>query len=577
MGRYCKRIAAAAALILAASPCLAAGNDIEQVTINMPAVTTYYRTDTPQDIPQAFLGGESLTYQGGGLFSETGEGAVYYVLLDISASIPSSRFEDIKSSLVSFRQSLRPVDQMVLITFGDAVTTVLDGSEEGGTADSLILGLANRDQNTLLFDAIDQTARTITKATDQDPKRRVMVVVSDGKDCADNTKTVASMEKNLTSNGIPAYTMAVENNEGDTAAVVTDYRSKFSAMASETGGIPWTVDQAQSVLDGFTKMREAVLNTMKGEFQAGSNLVSNQNEEFVLTFTDGEKDTVSVLVSRNQPDVSSPRILSVAMAKSNAFKITYSEAVDNAEQPSNYQVSLEGKALPVRQVAKADTENAYLLVFSEDLRNGNYQLDIQNVCDHSNEKNALEASSYELTVTDGVEEEIEEEAEPGLLERLQKWLPYILIGALALIVLPLVFFIRKIRKGRINVVDGTVVEPDDIGKKIHIQVDDPKKKGRNLVIWIGGSNGKWKRIEYLLEGSAFVGRNSSRCNIYCDDPTISGQHFFISEEADGNIYVTDLPTNKNGTYLNGSRFTGQRMLHPGDDIGAGQIHFRVEW
>ena len=57
---------------------------------------------------------------------------------------------------------------------------------------------------------------------------------------------------------------------------------------------------------------------------------------------------------------------------------------------------------------------------------------------------------------------------------------------------------------------------------------------------------------------------------------MSKQHFNLSVEADGNVYVTDLGS-LNGTAVNGVRIQGSRKLEPGDEISAGNIRFVIQW
>ena len=106
------------------------------------------------------------------------------------------------------------------------------------SAAAVINGLQNDNANTVLFDAINTAADMIWKVGDSSEKRRIITVISDGKDCADDTRNAESTENTLKSRGIPVYTMAVENNEGDTEAETQNYRSKFAAMARNTGGVP---------------------------------------------------------------------------------------------------------------------------------------------------------------------------------------------------------------------------------------------------------------------------------------------------------------------------------------------------
>ena len=152
---------------------------IEQVYINMPDVIAYYRAPDNSGEIEGYLGGEKLHLQELKKFSETDESAEYYILLDISASIRKSRFEEIRSALTEFLQNMRGDDSMVLITFGDAVQNVLNGTETRDAAATTISQLENNNQNTLLFEAIDAAAEQIVKAGDSTEKRRVMVVISD--------------------------------------------------------------------------------------------------------------------------------------------------------------------------------------------------------------------------------------------------------------------------------------------------------------------------------------------------------------------------------------------------------------
>ena len=95
---------------------------IEQVFINMPDVTTYYRSPSEENELEAFLDGEPLSLTDNQRFSETGEPVEYYVLLDISASIRQTRFEDIKASLTQFMNGLRETDSLKRIAYSVANT-----------------------------------------------------------------------------------------------------------------------------------------------------------------------------------------------------------------------------------------------------------------------------------------------------------------------------------------------------------------------------------------------------------------------------------------------------------------------
>lgn len=125
---------------------------------------------------------------------------------------------------------------MVLMTFGNQTEVKLDGNQSSEDAQGVISQLVNQDQNTVFFDAISNVTDMINRADAQSQMRRVVVIISDGKDCSDNTRNMDNVEKDLMANGIPVYSVAVENNEGDSKDTISNYQGKFSALARNTGG-----------------------------------------------------------------------------------------------------------------------------------------------------------------------------------------------------------------------------------------------------------------------------------------------------------------------------------------------------
>ncbi|MBR2764778.1 MAG: VWA domain-containing protein, partial [Blautia sp.] len=546
-----------------------------QVYIRMPTVMSYYRPSEGTESPSAWLGGEKLKLTDDQVFSETGESVEYYVLLDISASIPDARFNDIKDSLYNFYEKLRDKDRLILITFGNEVTTVLKGKEDKDTVFSSIAALQNHDQNTLLFDAIDKAADKITSAADKKQKRRILMVISDGKDCADNTKTMDSVEKRLISKGIPVYTLAVENDEGDSAALMQDYRSKFSSMAADTGGIPWTIDQGTGVEEGLSAARKAVLTSRRGTFRAASNKVSNKNEDFVMHFPDGTTQTVSILVSRSKPDEKAPRVEGISVGEYNELQIRYSEPVEHAMETGSYRMRVDGKTVAVQQVMKSKEEaDTVLLVFAENLSNGHYELEISNVTDCSNEANPLENPVNAFSITGAVEPTLTPEEEEGT--PLPVWVPWAAIAGAVVLLTLLFLLLRKKRRGKNGLDDQEIeVGGDAPGGRIHINPINDDENSRELSFWVRYGDGEPEAFTCRMQGSLFIGRNKETCNICCDDKTIGRQHFTISEEEDG-MYVTDLDST-NGTFVNGQRVLGRVQIHDGDEVQAGNMFFRIGW
>ena len=71
---------------------------IEQVYVNLPEVTVY-GSGWPAEELEAFLGQEQLSYIERTTFAQTGEPIYYYILLDVSNSMPNAYFQAIKQSI----------------------------------------------------------------------------------------------------------------------------------------------------------------------------------------------------------------------------------------------------------------------------------------------------------------------------------------------------------------------------------------------------------------------------------------------------------------------------------------------
>lgn len=640
---------------------------IQQLYINKPDVTVYYRDSSANHNIEAYLDGEQLSHIEDSVFSETGKGIDYYFLLDISGSIRD--FSSIKEAILQFRESLRQMDHLILITFGNTVTSVLDGSEDKSTAESIVGNLEANDSTTVIAEAVKTTAGIMERASNPDQIVQTLVIISDGKPDTDHSASIDNAEQVLVTKGIQTYTVAVDNNEGDSKESIEQYRSRFSDLANNTGGLSQTIDSEDpvgSVLKAFQNVEEDLLHANVALFRSSSNIVSHRTEEFILSFPDdGHSDSRNVLVEKHQADSTPPEILSVDSAGPQSIVLKYSEDVEGADNPDNYSVEKEGQTVSVTSVKKNDS--GYTLVLSEPFHNGKYVITVSDVTDSSQEQNKLE-TKFTLEIQDvhpevlslqindtedgflidfsealtGLEEishytisceekeqEIKEvvvtenktgvevflknhlknleytidlsdiyDAETGkntllderqtievknitewtlrdqLLKLLRDWLPLVLALVVLIIVIFIIVFTKRLKHRKYVVVNGEVVKESNVNEQLHVEVE-PKKQGVPIVMWISNGNDEPKKIERTLDGSLCIGRSSRECDVYCDDPMMSKQHFMLSIENDGYLYITDLEST-NGTLINGVRIKEKRKLMPRDEVRAGNLRFYFE-
>lgn len=537
--------------------------DIEQISMYMPDIRIYYRAQEPETEYEAYLGGEALTYDSTELFKDTGMGTDYYILLDISASIPDEKFRNLKNGISSFISSKGEDDRCILLTLGDAWAVALHGDETSEEAADVIGGLTNDNMETVLFQTIIQAAKMIDQAAQTEEKRRVIIAVTDGEDCVTGQATSAEALNTLKEKGIPLYAVAVDVGK-------EAYINSFGEFARNTGGTLSIYSQGES-LDTFREIRSVVQNSYVAAFHSRTNEAGNKREDLTVKFLKHQTTvTREVIPTRWKEDTSVPEVLSAEVLGDNEIRIRFSEPVLGADNQGNYKIKRDGEAISIGSVFYSEeTEPEAVLTFSEPLYTGDYEIVFSDITDHSMEKNAL-SKSYKTELQG------EDPKDTRMSELLQRFGWLAAAAALAAVVIFLaaaVFLYKKIKKNKgVIYVEGKATLAANVDVKQHVSTKNLPRKAILMVVRDRG-NGKCK-LDVTINGSTMVGR-SSDCEVYFDDPKMSRQHFVL--ETDGeHVYVMDLET-KNGTFVNGIRLNQKRKLSPDDEIEAGDVRLKVLW
>ncbi len=534
---------------------------ISQIDVNMPEVTVFFNGDiSEQDAisSEAYLGSEKLEYVNMGKAKD--EAIHYYILMDISASIKDSYFDDVKMGIAEFVHGLREKDGFSLITFGDAVEDVTDDKSKINDVLSLI---ENNNQNTLLFEAIELAAKKAEK--DREYQRKVIITITDGEDFALGKTTATEALKSLENIGVPMYALAVGNAE-------RDYINSFGEFSRNSGGNIWIFEPGESI----TKLNEIKIEIEDGSylvFHAGTNRISNSVEKVMISF--GEESSSlgrDVLVSKWKPDTSIPEIKSVKKISDNEIEVVFSEKVINAENASSWKIYWEGAELPIQNVTKTTDEKIVNISFETTLYKGNYIIKGIDIKDNSQEENLL-IKDYEVE-WDGIEYEEPQEVSQETTNSIS---PYILLIVLSLVIFlaSLIFIIiyKKIKKNKgVIYVDGDPILVSNVEK--HEKIDVIQREGTPITILVDRDGINIKHIDAVIDRSLFIGRAAIN-NYYFDDASLSRQHFVLEYDGE-NMYVTDL-NSANKTKVNGIPILQRRRLERNDVITAGRLNFRVKW
>lgn len=546
------------------------GQRIEQVYVNLPEAVMYGSGISQESVSgaEAYLSQDKLSLVKTGVFSELDEGIYYYVLLDISGSMPDRYFTKVKEGIQNLQNSLGEKDRLILCTFGEKVTLAADGSQTAEGMADILSGLDNGDQKTLLFEGIDQAASLASQVSGAECRRKVLAVISDGEDIAVGKKMAAEAQVTLGETGLPAYAFCIR----DTA---TANINSFGEFARMSGGALRTFqpDEGGAIL---TDLAAELNGDVYAEYRAVSNVVTNREETFSLQLADGGVLTRDVMNVHWIPDEEAPYLVSGERVGDRQLRLGFSEPMQGLEAAANYQVLLAGEPVGVTGVAyDKDDQTSVTLTLAESVENGSYEIRCANITDISMEKNGLEGA---LTV---LIDDVAPPEEPPMPPEPIDYTGVIFLVFMAVVALIIVLAVKFGKKKPQEKADGDLDSQGRARENLALDSQDSKQHvvlGNNqplmidTVITVKGRNPA--RTKWELNRSLIVGR-ASMCDIFFDDAQMSRQHFCL--ERDGaNILISDLDST-NGTSVNGIAIKKRRPLRPGDVIEAGSVKITVRW
>ena len=556
---------------------------IEQVNLNMPELVMYANGMTAEEVQgaEAYLAQEKLTPVGEPqTFADCGEGICYYVLLDISGSIPDSYFKGMKDGVMRLQENLNPEDKLVLYSFGDEVLLEADGSQSADELLEVLEGLDNNNQETLLFEAIHQVASVSEQMKEGNITRQILVVMTDGEDFALGKKQAQEAQTNLRDKGIPTYAFGIRDTQ-------KEYINSFGEFARTSGGdiTVFTPEEGTGMLVG---LKEDLQDAIRAEYRAATNLVTYQAESFSLKFADDTVVKKEVMSDHWIPDEDAPYLVIGTCISDQQIRLEFSEPLKGLDGSANYQLTLEGEPVAVTGISYDKGSSSVVnLSLAEPVKNGTYELDLANITDISMEENPVVGkSSIEGTeqtrgmVAIAVTDAPEPPKGPKGTE------PFDYTGVLFLIfaaVVALIIVVIVMSRRKKNIPEpaaesaaadqgrGQVVL-NNPGFSQHVVV--PEAQIKELQVLLSKNGMRPQPTVWKLGTSLIVGR-SSICDICIEDGQMSRQHFCLEREGE-QIYIMDLQST-NGTSVNGIRISGKRRLDSGSTIEAGSIRITIRW
>ena len=372
----------------------------------------------------------------------------------------------------------------------------------------------------------------------------------------------------------PAVTGAVAAGENEIMVTYSEKVSGADAAGSYRLSLDGSVIGVTQVAAAEGQENAYVLvlseKLVNGTYMLRISNVTDASQEANRLEQDGQDISVTVEGMEEEPvDEVAPTVKEIALREPDAFEITYSEKVENADRGGSYSVTFKDSDIAVVQARSVDEKkNKYRITLARELENGTYEIKIDGVTDASAQKNALEKQPAAVRV-EGIKKKI------NILSLVLTWWPVLLTVVVAVLIVFLLMLRRRLKENKVTIVQGQVVRTDQISEKLHVQVEQ-QQEVLPVTVWISNGINEPRTIRRAVNGSMFIGRSERMCDIFCDDPMMSKQHFNVSVGEDGNLYIMDL-NSRNGTMVNGVRITEKVRLQPGDEILAGSIRFRFTW
>ncbi len=263
--------------------------NISQATARAARVKIYFDALDAQGNPasglqpanfQATLGRETLKLTEIAPFAESGEGVAYIFLIDTSKSLSSAKFTGLREALKSWIAQMNEQDRAAILTFGEAVTLVKDFTADKVELATRLETIELNARRTQLYGALLR-ALEMGKRSDADlPDRRVIVVLSDGKDEGSGLAVEDVLAK-LQQHPLPIYAIGYSSLAGDERQKHLDTLHRF---AQTSGGLFREVD-ADSLTNIYSLMKGAIGRVFVAKFSCDNCPANGESQRLQIKLT----------------------------------------------------------------------------------------------------------------------------------------------------------------------------------------------------------------------------------------------------------------------------------------------------
>ena len=206
-------------LVHAAEPVLLR---LQQASATPPPLTAYLTLEDLNERPltdltlapqqfSATVGAQPATVTAVKPFAKAGEGIAYLLLVDISRSLRDAQFAKLQQALGDWVNALGPHDRAALLTFGAEVRLVQDFTADKAALQAHLAHLQPSDDQTRLHLGLLRALELSRRPSADLPRRRVIVLLSDGQDDFVGGATLDEVQAALNDQRMPIFALGFIN------------------------------------------------------------------------------------------------------------------------------------------------------------------------------------------------------------------------------------------------------------------------------------------------------------------------------------------------------------------------------
>lgn len=280
-----------------------------QARANLPAIDLWLDLSAANGLLKAdqfniSVGSHPATISAIDSFNQTGEGIGYIFLVDVSKSLNTQQFAQIKQALKHWLDGMSPNDKAALITFGSEVKQQLAFTGDQSKLNNAVSLLAANDMETNLFRGLLEAIALGRQQSPELPARRAIVVLSDGIDDSVNGVSVDEVLKQSSEYRVPIHSI------GFALPPLNDNKRKglkvLGMLARQSGGL-FVQAEAGHLDAAYESQRLKISQAYRLRLDCPSCVADGQSYHLNLIWSDGQRNLSDSLDLRLLPKTETPR------------------------------------------------------------------------------------------------------------------------------------------------------------------------------------------------------------------------------------------------------------------------------